>query len=356
MILAAFILLPQALPALIPSPEVYRAMPGAFEIQEKTTIIASGKAKPVAERLREALRPSTGFDLFIDHRPKPRSIELRLDEQETQFGEEGYRLSSSPDGVLIVAAKPAGLFYGVQSLRQLLPVSAFEKKPKLSEGWTVPGCEIVDKPRFGWRGMHLDESRHFFGPKFVKEFIDWLAVHKMNIFHWHLTDDGGWRIEIKKYPKLTEVGAWREEQPVEWSYGGLKFPGKSSGKKLYGGFYTQNEIKEIVRYAADRYITVVPEIEMPGHSTETVASYPELLNCNPPADFMKKYVAGTGNDYPSTVCAGSESATQFFKNVLDEVIALFPSKFIHIGGDEAPKDVWAECATCKDRMSKEGLK
>lgn len=356
MIIAALALLPQALPAIIPLPEVYKSMPGAFDIQEKTIIVASGKAKDVAERLREHLRPATGFDLFIEHRAKPRSIELRLDEQETQFGDEGYRLSSSPEGVLIVAAKPAGLFYGAQSLRQLLPVTAFEKKSKLGEGWTVPGCEIVDKPRFSWRGMHLDVSRHFYNVKFIKEYIDWIALHKMNTFHWHLTDDGGWRLEIKKYPKLTEVGAWREEQPTEWSYGGLKFPGKSSGKKLYGGLYTQDEVKEIVKYAADRFVTVVPEIEMPGHSTEAVASYPDLLNCNPPPDFMQKYIVSTGNDYPSTVCAGSEKTTQFFKDVLDETMKLFPSKFIHIGGDEAPKDVWAQCATCKDRMAKEGLK
>ena len=331
-------------------------MPGGFDIQEKTTIIASGKAKPVAERLREYLRPSTGFDLFIDSRPKPRSIELRLDEQEATLGAEGYRISSSPDGVRIIAAQPAGLFYGVQTLRQLLPVSAFDKKVKLGEGWSVPGCEIVDRPRFGWRGMHLDESRHFFGGKFVREYIDWLAVHKMNTFHWHLTDDGGWRIEIKKYPKLTDIGAWREEQPVEWSYQGLKFLGKSSGKKLYGGFYTQKEIKDIVKYAADRFITIVPEIEMPGHSTEAVAAYPEILTCTAPPEFLKQYVANWGADHPMMICAGSEKATDFFKDVLTEVIDLFPSKFIHIGGDEVPKDLWAQCSTCKDRMVKENLK
>jgi hexosaminidase len=178
----------------------------------------------------------------------------------------------------------------------------------------------------------------------------------MNVFHWHLTDDGGWRLEIKKYPKLTEVGAWRAEQNVEWSYQGLKFPGKSAGVRTYGGFYSQKEVRDIVKYAADRFITVVPEIEMPGHSTETVAAYPDQLMCDAPADFLKSYVAGWGADYPMMVCAGKESATQFFKDVLTEVLDLFPSKVIHIGGDEVPKELWAECAACKDRMAKEGLR
>ncbi len=356
MILAALVLLPQSLPAIIPLPETYRAMPGGFDIQEKTVIVASGKAKPVAERLREYLRPSTGYDLFIESHAKPHSIELQLDDKEKTLGAEGYRLSSSPNGIRISASEPAGLFYGVQTLRQLLPVTAFDKKVKRSEGWSIPGCEIVDRPQFGWRGMHLDESRHFFGGKFVREYIDWLAMHKMNTFHWHLTDDGGWRIEIKKYPKLTDIGAWREEQPVEWSYQGLKFPGKSSGKKLYGGFYTQKEIRDIVKYAADRFITIVPEIEMPGHSTEAVAAYPEILTCTAPPDFLKQYVANWGADHPMMICAGSEKATDFFKDVLTEIVDLFPSKFIHIGGDEVPKDLWAQCSTCQDRMAKETLK
>ncbi len=355
-ILAALALLPASLPAIIPAPESYKPLPSGFDIQERTTIVASGKARIVADRLREQLRPATGFDLLIDHRPKPRSIELRIDEQEASLGEEGYRLSSSPAGVMIIAAKAAGLYYGTQTLRQLLPVTAFDKKAKLGEGWTVPGCEIVDRPRFGWRGMHLDVSRHFFPVKFIKEFIDWLAVHKMNVFHWHLTDDGGWRIEIKKYPKLTEIGAWREEQGVEWNYQGLKFPGKNSGKKVYGGFYTQAEIKDVVKYASDRFVTIVPEIEMPGHSTEAVASYPELLTCQTPVEAMQKFLAGSKADHPMMVCAGREEATEFFKNVLTEVLQLFPSKFIHLGGDEVPKDLWAECSACKARMAKEGLK
>lgn len=354
MLIAALCLMPQALPTLIPAPASYKAMPGAFDIVQRTSIIASGKAKAVAERLRDALKPATGYDLFIDHRPKPRSIELRIDEQESALGDEGYRLSSSPEGVLIVAPKPAGLFYGAQSLRQLLPTQSFVKKAQPSLSWSVPGCEIVDRPRFSWRGMHLDVSRHFYPVKFIKEYLDWQAAHKMNVFHWHLVDDGGWRIEIKKYPKLTEVGAWREEQGVEWNYQNLHFPGKASGKKLYGGFYTQAEIKDVVKYAADRFITIVPEIEMPGHSTEALASYPEL-QCNAPAEFLAKYVAGTGNDYPSMVCAGKDSVRTFYKNVLDEVMALFPSSFIHIGGDECPKDLWKQCPDCQARKGTKGL-
>jgi len=330
-------------------------MPGSFDVKEQTAIVASGAAAPVADRLREFLRPATGYDFRVDHRARPHSIELKIDEQRTKLGNEGYRLTSSPDGILIVAAKPAGLFYGCQSLRQLLPVEIFEKKARKDIAWSVPGCEIEDAPRFVWRGMHLDVSRHFYGPKFIKEFIDWLAIHKMNTFHWHLTDDGGWRLEIKKYPKLTEVGAWRAEQNVEWDYSNLKFPGKNSGKKVYGGFYTQDEVREIVKYAAQRYITIVPEIEMPGHSTETLASYPEL-SCAPAADVLQKYVKSTGNDYPSMVCPGKESTYEFCQNVLTEVLDLFPSKFIHIGGDEVPKELWAVCPDCKARMAREGIK
>ena len=355
MIIVALAALSQ-LPSLIPAPESYRALPGSFRIQRETRIVASGAAKPVAERLRRYLKPATGFDLPVESRRYPLSIELRLDLAIGETGDEGYRLVSKPDGITIVASKPAGLFYGVQSLRQLLPTAAFSRRSRPGENWTVPACEIVDRPRFGWRGLHLDVSRHFYGVDFIKEYIDWLAAHKMNVFHWHLTDDGGWRMEVKKYPKLTEVGAWREPQPVEWSYGGLRFPGKSSGKQLYGGFYTQAQIREVVKYAAERYVTVVPEIELPGHSTETVASYPELLVCDPSPDVLAKYIASTGNDQPSMVCVGKDSSVEFFKNVLDEVIDLFPSKFIHIGGDEVPKDLWAVCNSCKARMSSSGLK
>lgn len=330
-------------------------MQGSFDLQEKTAIVASGEALPVADRLREYLRPATGYDFRVGHRSQPHSIELKLDEKQTALGTEGYKLVSSPDGVTIVAAKPAGLFYGAQTLRQLLPVEIYEKKARKDVTWTVPGCEIEDTPRFAWRGMHLDVSRHFYGTKFIKEFIDWLAIHKMNTFHWHLTDDGGWRLEMKKYPKLTEIGAWREEQSVEWSYQGLKFPGKNSGKKVYGGFYTQDEVREIVRYAAQRYIDVVPEIEMPGHSTETVASYP-FLSCSPAPDALKKYVQGWGADYPMMICPGKESTYEFCQNVLKEVLDLFPSKFIHIGADEVPKDLWAICPDCQARMAKEGIK
>jgi hexosaminidase len=356
MLIAALCLLPQSMPAIIPAPLSYRSMPGSFDIVQRTTIVASGKAKDVAERLREFLRPSTGFDLFIDSHPKPRSISLTLDEQQSSaLGNEGYRLSASPDGIVITAAKPAGLFYGAETLRQLLPTRAFDRKPTIGAGWTVPGCEIVDRPRFGWRGILLDVSRHFYPPKFIEEMIDWLAVHKMNVFHWHLVDDGGWRVEIKKYPKLTQVGAWREERPVEWSYTGLHFPGQDSGKKLYGGFYTQNDIKDIVKYAADRFVNIVPEIEMPGHSTDAVAAYPEL-GCNAPADIKNKYIADIGNDQPSMVCAGKDSVRKFYKDVLDEVMALFPSSFIHIGGDEVDKSLWVSCPDCQARKQAKGLK
>jgi len=354
-ILASLCLLSAPLPALIPAPERYVPLAGTFELDSKTVIVATGDAKPVGDRLREFLRPATGFELPVTGIPKNRAIELRIENQDVSLGAEGYRLVSTPEGITITAPKPAGLFYGVQSLRQLLPTQIFDKKKDTGLHWTAPACQIIDKPSFGWRGMHLDVSRHFYDVKFIKEYIDWLAVHKMNTFHWHLVDDGGWRIEIKKYPKLTQIGAWREKQKAEWSYSGLIFPGKDSGKDLEGGFYTQDQVREIVKYAADRYITVVPEIEMPGHSTETLASYPELM-CSPAKDVLDAYIKRTGNDYPSMVCAGKESTVEFFQNVLTEILQLFPSKFIHIGGDECPKDLWAVCPDCQARMQKEGLK
>ena len=246
---------------------------------------------------------------------------------DSALGTEGYELSITPVAATLAANTPAGIFYGQQTLRQL----------RADDG-SLPCCRIWDKPRFGWRGLMLDVARHFFTKAEIKHFLDVMSVHKFNVFHWHLDDTQGWRIEIKKYPRLTEIGAWREK--IEW---GLD-PGASRGwnaKGQYGGFYTQDDVREIVAYAADRHITVVPEIEMPGHSRGALMAHPEF-SCN-------------GTPYSGVFCAGNDASFVFLQNILSEVMDLFPSQFIHIGGDEVPKDFWKTCPRCQARLRAESL-
>ena len=262
--------------------------------------------------------------------------------------EEGYRLDVTPKGVEVRASRFPGFFYAVQSLRQMLPAAVYGTEPAPGEEWVLPCVNIEDAPRFAYRGMHLDVARHFFSVEEVKRYIDVMAVHKLNRFHWHLTDDQGWRIEIKRYPRLTEVGAWRsksqigsyEEKPATFEFG------------RYGGFYTQDEIREVVAYAAERHITVIPEIEMPGHSLAALTAYPWLGCVNNPESYeIAGWICGPGN----VLCPGKESTFEFLENVLDEVLALFPSKLIHIGGDECQRTRWEACPDCQARIAAEGL-
>ncbi|HOZ07093.1 MAG TPA: beta-N-acetylhexosaminidase, partial [candidate division Zixibacteria bacterium] len=258
----------------------------------------------------------------------PPGIHLLM-EQGPEPVAESYRLLVGERGVRVTAASPSGLFYGLQTLRQLLwPAETGEREIVL------PGMEIRDAPRFGWRGMHLDVSRHFFPPAFIKRYIDLLAFHKLNIFHWHLTDDQGWRIEIGRYPRLTEIGAWRTEP---------------DGRR-YGGFYTQAEIREIVRYAAARQVTVVPEIELPGHATAALAAYPEYSCTGGPFQVSNQW--GVFDD---VYCAGNDAAFTFLEDVLSEVADLFPSPYLHIGGDECPKARWQSHDLCRRRKDALGL-
>ncbi len=251
----------------------------------------------------------------------------------------GYKLTVDANGISISGDNANSVFYGIQTLIQLLPA------PGSSIRLPVPYCEITDYPRFSYRGMHLDCCRHFFSVDFIKQYIDWIALHKMNYFHWHLTDDQGWRIEIKKYPKLTQVGAWRNGTIIG------SFPGTGNDSIHYGGFYSQEQIKEIVKYAADRFITVIPEIEMPGHASAALASYPFLGCTKGPYEVQQ-----TWGVFDDVFCAGNDSTYKFLQDVLDEVIALFPSKYIHIGGDECPKTRWKTCPVCQRRMRTEKLK
>ncbi len=266
----------------------------------------------------------------------------------------GYRLAVSKDEIRVEFSDEAGAFYAVQTLRQLLPSQIESQRAVSGVRWTVPAVRIEDWPRFSWRGMHLDVSRHFFSPEFIKRYIDYLALHKLNVFHWHLVDDGGWRMEVEKYPKLTEVGAWRVDTGGdwpggEWNQGNLRFPGQSSGKKLYGGYYTRAQIREIVRYAAERHITIVPEIEMPGHALPALVAYPEVGCDNVPAPNEP------GHGPTNVFCVGKESTFAFLEDVLRETMELFPSKWIHIGADEVWKGHWQRCPRCQERIRSLGL-
>ncbi len=273
-----------------------------------------------------------------------------------------YRMTVDNKGVYIAGDNETGVFYGIQTLIQLLPLEMTKSPPDRQAGkLPIPFISIADYPRFPYRGMHLDVGRHFFPVSFVKKYIDYIALHKMNYFHWHLTEDQGWRIEIKKYPRLTQAGAWRNGTIIG------RFPGTGNDGIRYGGFYTQDEIKEVVKYAANRYITVIPEIEMPGHCSGAIAAYP-FLSCfpnestkHPPqcawsGDTTGKQVQQTWGVFEDVYCAGKDSTFKFLQDVLDEVMALFPSKYIHVGGDESPKANWKRCPLCQKRIKDEHLK
>lgn len=341
-------------PAIIPKPSRMEMQDGNFNITPSTQIVLKGPGlEKAAMFLNDYLQKFYGFKLAVTKAAVSKnSISLGLEKMESAIAG-AYHLQVNRTGVQIKGDGAIGTFYGVQSLVQLLPV---EKKKEL----TVPALEIEDQPRFAYRGMHLDVGRHFYPIDFIKKFIDYIALHKMNTFHWHLTEDQGWRIEIKKYPKLTQVGAFRNGTIIG------HHPGTGNDQTKYGGYYTQEQVKEIVKYASDRFITVIPEIEMPGHASAAIAAYPEL-SCFPdeatkhPAkvswygDSTGKQVQQAWGIYPD-VFAPTEYTFKFLENVLDEVIALFPSTYIHIGGDECPKENWKRSAFCQQLIKEKGLK
>lgn len=330
---------PSAMPALIPQPVSVVAKAGHFDLSRSHAIDAPVAAQSVADVFAE----STDFGKSKGGRV---AIRLSLDPKQTTWGNEQYRLTVDGNGVQITARDRAGLSLGSQTLRQLVAGA-----PKAASGVRLPYVTIEDSPRFQWRGMHLDVSRHFFTVAEVKAYIDYLAQFKFNVFHWHLIDDGGWRIEIKRYPKLTEIGAWRRAIP-RWNQRELEFPGRNSGVPTYGGFYTQAQIKEVVAYASKRNVMVVPEIELPGHTMPSLAAYPELTCAN----YDKQaFLTASNNAFPNVYCAGKEATFQFLQGVLEEVIELFPSKYLHIGGDEVNKSLWARCSDCRRRMTTEKL-
>jgi len=336
--------------SIIPQPVNIASQDGHFEINSATLVVADETAHSVASMFNEMFAPATGFQFRIveDTDRQTNRIVLKLDSsQQSELGEEGYRLTVSRETVILTAPERAGLFYGLTTLKQLLGPEIFSGTKVDNVKWSLPCVTITDYPRFQWRGMHLDVCRHFMPKEFVKKYIDLIALHKMNVFHWHLTEDQGWRIEIKQYPKLTEVGAWRKETIIGHARGSRNtwpFDGTP-----HGGFYTQDDIREIVAYARDRFVTVVPEIEMPGHSQAAIAAYPELGNYDKQMDVCTWW--GYGED----VFNVQESTITFLQNVLTEVMDLFPSKYIHIGGDEVPKHHWQNSESAQARMKELGL-
>lgn len=346
--LAAAALAMAAIPAMsqrsiIPQPQLLAPLANGYELTSSTGIKVVGKANATAELIRSSFGASTGFSFPAD---QP-GIVIKLDKEFSYLGPEGYKLRVSRDGVMMASSTNAGLFYAFQSLRQLLPPEIYGTK-KASVEWKMAGVEIEDHPRFSYRGAMLDTARHFFPKDYVKKFIDTMAVHKLNTFHWHLTDDQGWRIEIKRYPKLTSIGAFRKEtmdgrhpgDPKKFKFDGIP----------HGGFYTQEDIKEVVKYAQERNITIVPEIEMPGHAQAAIAAYPELGGSDKPLEVLTYWGVNDNvfNTKPSTI--------KFLQNVLVEVMALFPGQFIHVGGDECPKVQWKNSPEAQAQIKQFGLK
>jgi hexosaminidase len=337
--------------AIIPVPLKIKKKAGGFVISSKTRIYCSDKQDAVkaADYFIDFIKIPTGFNIEINKKPLDKDKIIFRIVDDSVLEDEGYKLDVTEDSVVISANKFAGLFYGVQTLLQLLPPEIFSMRYRHNVAWVVPGVTVFDKPEFKWRGMHLDVSRHFFEKDFIKRYLDLLAMHKMNVFHWHLTDNNGWRLEIKHYPELTDICAWRVDREYEpWR---KRTPPTAGEKANYGGYYTQEDVKEIINYAAQRNIMVVPEIEMPGHSGEVFAAFPSL-SCSG----EKTYVSPGGWPAEDIFCAGNDSVFFFLQNVLDEVFELFPSPYVHIGGDEADKTTWKNCNKCQKRIRDEKLK
>jgi len=334
--------------SLIPKPVKLVENPGNFVLTKTTALEAEPALNNIANYLKTLFQSATGFDLQVrgisNGGQASNAIILKMNARLSNLGGEGYILKASQERIIIEGIEAAGIFYGVQSLRQLLPVEIESTAIVEEKEWSVPCVEIEDYPRFKWRGFMLDVGRHFFDKDVVKKMLDLIALHKMNVFHWHLTEDQGWRIEIKMYPKLIEIGSKRKETQL----GGLL--SKEFDGNPHEGFFTQEDIKEIVSYAAERFIKVVPEIDMPGHIMSALASYPELSCKGGPFEVSTRF--GIRKD---VCCVGKDSTFEFLENVLDEVMDLFPSQIIHLGGDEVPKARWKECPECQARMNSEGI-
>lgn len=335
--------------AVIPLPQEIQALETPpFVMTEETSIVTDLAFGAEAEIAAEELRRSTGFALPVSVACLDLEIALPaifFQKDTTIDGNEAYALEVRSQRVMIRAATPAGAFYGYQTFRQLLPPQIYSRTYRPGVKWVAPACTVKDAPRLQWRGLMVDDCRHFLGGKAIREMIDAMAAYKLNTLHWHLTDDQGWRIEIKAYPELTAKGATRDNSALprdRW---------RPDGKSYGPYFYTQEEIRDIVAYAAARHITIVPEIEMPGHALCILSAFPELSCTGGP--FKPRWMWGVE---PDILCAGNDAVFPFMEKILDEVMALFPSKYIHCGGDEAPKDRWNVCPKCQARIQEKGLR
>lgn len=328
----------QTEPDLVPQPQNVTLNTGTFTIDNNVSI--SGNAEFEIEYLKKKLSEGASVSLQEGNGGK-RVIEIKID-PESSIVNEGYRLSVLPDRITVMASGKGGAFYGVQTLLQLMPAEIYSEGGNLGK-IKVPCVEIEDYPRFGYRGAGLDVSRTFFPLETIYDFIDWISYHKINTFHWHITDDNGWRVEIKKYPLLTEKGAWRGPDEV-------LPPAYGSGNKRYGGFYTQEEIKKVVKYATDRNITIIPEIDMPGHSKAVIETYPHVGCTN------KNKTMSVNGEVNNVWCVGKESNYAMIEDIVAELVELFPSKLIHLGGDEVNMDNWKNCPHCQAFMRKMGMK
>lgn len=335
--------------SVIPYPNSLVPEEGTFAFNKKTKMICTlsldSASQEVVRNFSALLNNVAGLktECIVEEEKGEKNIVFF--DLDTSIADEGYSLDIDPSNIIIKASSAAGFYYAVQSLKQLLPIAVYgDKESDSVEKWEVPCAHIDDAPRFSYRGMHLDVARHFFSVDEVKRYIDLLAMHKLNVFHWHLTDDQGWRIEIKKYPKLTEIGSIRKHTMVKKNF-------DQYDNTPYGGYYTQDQIRDIVNYAKERFITIIPEVDLPGHMVAALASYPSLGCTGGPYE-----VQGVWGVHPDVLCAGKEETYEFVTDVLSEVIELFPSRYIHIGGDECPKDRWKKCPLCQVRIQKLGLK
>lgn len=344
--------------SLIPQPVSVVNHTGRFQLsrQTKITIPADDEeCKRLGTLLSGMLGTPTGYPVLVSTAVKaPGSIHLKLNKvDDAKIGDEGYHLKVTATSVVLSANKPAGLFYGIQTLMQLLPPDIESKEKIAGTKWSLSAVDITDYPRFGWRGLMLDVSRHFFGKQVVLNYIDEMAKFKLNVFHMHLADDDGWRVEIKGLPQLTDVGAWRVMRTGP--FGLTTFEDPQPGEKAtYGGFYTQDDIREIVKYAQDRFITILPEIDVPAHSLALIASFPNI-SCT-----QKQYAVNPGTQFyeklDNVLCVGNDSTYLILDQIFTQIAQLFPCKYIHMGGDEAYKGFWDKCPKCTALMAREHLK
>ena len=334
---------------IIPQPAFLQQEEGVFTLEKTTPVYVDAGDSSLLRTigfLNERLEKAAGFSLkVIQDDPLRHGQEKGIFLLDAELSKEAYNLEITPGRVLIEYGDGAGAFYAVQTILQLLPTEIFAESRQRGVRWELPCCAIEDAPRFPYRGMHLDCCLHFFSVDFLKKYIDVMALHKVNRFHWHLTEDQGWRLEIKKYPLLTEKGQWRKETVI-----GSLSSGFYDGKP-YGGYYTQDEVRELVRYASERYVTIIPEIELPGHALAAIACYPEL-SCG----LEDHYETATRWGIFKQVYCPKEETFKFLEDVFDEVFELFPTELVHIGGDECPKTSWKKCPHCQSLIKKLGLK